>query len=214
MSLNTDPYRINDTSITASKVKRVNVTVDGEGLGYWYKMWVVAVDDAARRREEAEQLAEEVERLKQSRKEQTEKHKQKQANLQANFEKRNTARVRNTKLQRELDQAENYARALERENKELRSEQHSDLHVELNTAVSNAKYLAKRSDNLEARLKHERASSEFWHEKYLEAQEAIDFQGDRIGDLVRGSNSLVESINGVSMIVDEAAEHWNEKVEG
>lgn len=195
------------------KVRLADQVADsrGEDTAYWHSRCMFTTRLATERREEIEYLEAEVERLKQSRKEQAEKHKQKQANLQANFEQRNVGRVRNTKLQRELDQAKNYARALERETQELRSEQHSDLQGKLDTAVENAKYLAERSDDFESKLKHEKASSAFWHEKYLEAQETIDFQGDRIVDLVRGSNSLVESINGVSAIVDEAAEYWNEK---
>lgn len=88
---------------------------------YWHKNYNLLMEQ--RRRDWSErvelvaqndELRSEVERLKQSRKEQAEKHRQKMRNLQQNFEAREQAKNRNTQLQRELKSAKmnaNYFRA-------------------------------------------------------------------------------------------------------
>lgn len=169
------------------------------------------------RNERIAELTAEVERLKQSLKEQDEKHKQKQANLQANFEQNAAGQEKVRFLKKENS-------SLKRENA-FKQERNRELVAELQKLMAERDEATRASDARGDALNHitagynrlfdERdggmASADFWYEKYLGAQEIIESQGDRIEDLVRGSNSLVESINGVSAIVDEAAEYWNEK---
>lgn len=72
--------------------------------------WKLKYSDVLDRDETINALKAEVERLKESRKEQAEKHRQKMRNLQQNFEAREQAKNRNTQLQR---QVKSLTRALE-----------------------------------------------------------------------------------------------------
>lgn len=157
--------------------------------------------DVAVRDRKIEELESEVERLRQSRKEQTEKHKQKMRNLQMNFEQRSAGAIRNVKLKKQLENSQSYNEHL----KELISELQADLEKaeqqrqsvadqnvnlraesgklkrELQASKDYAQTLRKTIDrqtseinSLNSKLRRERGNDSYWHEKYLESEKALD----------------------------------------
>lgn len=98
-----------------------------------------------------EELEAEVERLKASRKEQAEKHRQKMRNLQNNFEQQSNGKTMNSKLRRELQASKDYAQTLRKT-------------VDRQTSEINS---------LNSKLRRERGNDSYWHEKYLESERAV-----------------------------------------
>lgn len=98
-----------------------------------------------------EELEAAVERLKESRKEQAEKHKQKMRNLQNNFEQQSNGKTRSSKLRRELQASKDYAQTLRKT-------------VDRQTSEINS---------LNSKLRRERGNDSYWHEKYLETEAAL-----------------------------------------
>lgn len=98
-----------------------------------------------------EELEAEVERLKESRKEQAAKHKQKMRNLQNNFEQQSNGKTRSSKLRRELQASKDYAQTLRKT-------------VDRQTSEINS---------LNSKLRRERGNDSYWHEKYLESEAAL-----------------------------------------
>ena len=157
--------------------------------------------DVAVRDRKIEELESEVERLRQARQEQAEKHKQKMSNLQRNFEQRSAGAIRNVKLKKQLENSQSYNEHL----KELISELQADLEKaeqqrqsvadqnvnlmaesgklkrELQASKDYAQTLRKTIDrqtseinSLNSKLRRERGNDSYWHEKYLESEKALD----------------------------------------
>ena len=157
--------------------------------------------DVAVRDRKIEELESEVERLRQARQEQAEKHKQKMSNLQRNFEQRSAGAIRNAKLKKQLENSQSYNEHL----KECISELQADLEKaeqqrqsvadqnvnlmaesgkltrELQASKDYAQTLRKTIDrqtseinSLNSKLRRERGNDSYWHEKYLESEKALD----------------------------------------
>lgn len=145
---------------------------DGDDVQYWHRRWEAAerangklrelvsnlrldpsehVPALQARNEKIKELEAQVERLKESRKEQAEKHKQKMRNLQQNFEHQSNAKARSTKLKKDLENAKSYSHRVERINHDLRGQ----------------------VDELQAKLDSVPGRDTYWHEKYLESERAV-----------------------------------------
>ena len=141
--------------------------------------------DVAVRDRQIRELEAEVERLKESRKEQAEKHKQKMRNLQQNFEQQANGKTRSTKLKKQLEQAKSYSHRVERINKDLRG-QVADLQAKLDSVPGRDSY---------------------WHEKYLESERVVAGLSESRKRLYDGSVELSTDIallrNENKKLVDE-----------
>ena len=128
--------------------------------------------DVIVRDQKIEELEVEVERLRQARQEQAEKHKQKMRNLQRNFEQRSAGAIRNAKLKKQLESSQSYNEHL----KQLISEEDAELDevkskyyrqsLEMDVRVKEIK-------GLQAKLDRERGNDSYWHEKYLESEKVV-----------------------------------------
>ena len=163
------------------------------------------------------ELEAEVERLKESRKDQAEKHRQKMRNLQQNFEQLANGKTRSTKLQKQLESSQNYNEHL----KELISELQADLEKaeqqrqsvadqnvnlmaesgklkrELQASKDYAQTLRKTIDrqtseinSLNSKLRRERGNDSYWHEKYLENEAALTTVRDAYRRVLGQRNEL------------------------
>lgn len=165
-----------------------------------------------------EELEAEVERLKESRKEQAEKHKQKMRNLQQNFEQQSSGKTRSSKLCWELQASKDYAQTLRKT-------------VERQTSEINS---------LNSKLRRERGNDSYWHEKYLESEKALDNLRDEYvrlqvarTELARGRrlllrenkklvdeynrlnddiNRFMEDFSRGATVINRAADDWNATV--
>ena len=158
--------------------------------------------DVAVRDRKIEELESEVERLRQARQEQAEKHKQKMSNLQRNFEQRSAGAIRNVKLKKQLENSQSYNEHL----KELISE----LQADLEKAEQQRQNVADQNVNLMAengRLKREQGNDSYWHEKYLESERAVADLSESRKRLYDGnvelSTDLALSRNENKKLVDE-----------
>ena len=195
-----------------------------ENSDYWRKTYSLLMEQ--RRRDWSErvdlvaqndELRSEVERLRQSRKEQAEKHRQKMRNLQMNFEQLANGKTRSTKLQKQLESSQNYNEHL----KELISELQADLEKaeqqrqsvadqnvnlmaesgklkrELQASKDYAQTLRKTIDrqtseinSLNSKLRRERGNDSYWHEKYLENEAALTTVRDAYRRVLGERNEL------------------------
>lgn len=174
--------------------------------------------DVAVRDRKIEELESEVERLRQARQEQSEKHKQKMSNLQRNFEQRSAGAIRNVKLKKQLEQAKSYSHRVERINEDLRGQ----------------------VDDLQAKLDSVPGRDTYWHEKYLESEKALDSLRDEYvrlqvarTELARGRrlllrenkklvdeynclnddiNRFMEDFSRGATVINRAVEDWNATV--
>lgn len=152
--------------------------------------------DVIVRDQKIEELEAEVERLKESRKEQAERHKQKMCNLQHNFEQQSNGKTRNTKLKKQLESSQSRNEHLEQRIRDLDAElvglkskyyrqsleldvrvkETKDLQADLEKAEQQRQNVADQSVKLMAenrRLKREQGNDSYWHEKYLESERAV-----------------------------------------
>lgn len=173
-----------DAAVTALQA---DVEFYQESSDYWRKTYSLLMEQ--RRRDWSErvdlvaqndELRSEVERLRQGRKEQTEKHRQKMRNLQQNFEAREQAKNRNTKLQR---QVKNLTRALE-------------------TSRADAEYWHGRFIEVEDSLND---PSELAHSWRRLDQQRIDLASEN-RKLRQKHDYLVDALNAISHTVNDAAE--------
>lgn len=179
--------------------------------------WKLKYSDVLDRDETINALKAEVERLKESRKEQAEKHRQKMRNLQQNFEQLANGKTRSTKLQKQLESSQNYNEHL----KELISELQADLEKaeqqrqsvadqnvnlmaesgklkrELQASKDYAQTLRKTIDrqtseinSLNSKLRRERGNDSYWHEKYLENESALTTVRDAYRRVLGQRNEL------------------------
>lgn len=162
---------------------------DGDDVQYWHRRWEAAerangklrelvgeprldpsehVPALQARNEKIKELEAQVERLKESRKEQAEKHKQKMRNLQQNFEHQSNAKARSTKLKKDLENAKSYSHRVERINQDLRGQ----------------------VDELQAKLDSVPGRDTYWHEKYLENENALTTVRDAYRRVLGERNEL------------------------
>lgn len=174
--------------------------------------------DVMVRDQKIEELEAEVERLKESRKEQAEKHKQKMRNLQHNFKQQSNGKTRNTKLKKQLESSQSYNEHLQQCIREKDAE------------------LAE----LQAKLDSIPGVDSYWHEKYLESQEALKSanasylrahgrcidMGSELSDLRSENKKLVDDYNRLNddincfmedfsegaNAINRAVEDWNATV--
>lgn len=174
--------------------------------------------DVAVRDRKIEELESEVERLRQARQEQSEKHKQKMSNLQRNFEQQSNGKTRSTQLKKQLEQAKSYSHRVERINEDLRGQ----------------------VDDLQAKLDSVPGRDTYWHEKYLESEKALDNLRDEYvrlqvarTELARGRrlllrenkklvdeynrlnddiNRFMEDFSRGATVINRAVEDWNATV--
>ena len=129
--------------------------------------------DVAVRDRKIEELEVEVERLRQARQEQAEKHKQKMSNLQRNFEQRSAGAIRNVKLKKQLENSQSYnehlKQCIQEKNAELVEVKSKYYRQSLELDVR-----VKEIKDLKSKLDRERGNDSYWHEKYLESEKALD----------------------------------------
>lgn len=200
----------------SSKPKTVPVYVDGERIGTaesasvnltgFYgpiksveltdlREWRAPVSllqrnyDVMVRDRKIEELEVEVERLRQARKEQAEKHKQKMRNLQLNFEQQSTGRTHNTKLKKQLESSQSYNEHLKRciRDKDVELDEVKSKHyrqsLEMDVRVKEVK-------DLQAKLKREQGNDSYWHEKCLENEDALTTVRDAYRRVLGERNEL------------------------
>ena len=128
--------------------------------------------DVAVRDRKIEELESEVERLRQARQEQAEKHKQKMSNLQRNFEQQSTGKTHNTKLRKQLESSQSYNEYL----KQCIQEKNAEL-VDVKSKYYRQSFeldvRVKEIKGLKSKLDRERGNDSYWHAKYLETEEAL-----------------------------------------
>ena len=126
--------------------------------------------DVAVRDRKIEEL--EVERLRQARQEQAEKHKQKMSNLQRNFEQRSAGAIRNVKLKKQLENSQSYNEHL----KQCVQEKNAEL-VDVKSKYYRQSFeldvRVKEIKGLKSKLDRERGNDSYWHAKYLENEDAL-----------------------------------------
>ena len=181
---------------------------------YWRKTYNLLMEQ--RRRDWSEridlvaqndELRSEVERLRQSRKEQAEKHRQKMRNLQQNFEAREQAKNRNTQLQR---QVKNLTRALETSRAD--AEYWHGRFIEVEECLGNSSELAGQRDQWK----------EAYHRTLARSVEYADEMQDLRGELAVAKaerdrlladiNCFMEDFAEGATIINSAVEDWNAKV--
>jgi len=173
-----------DAAVTALQA---DVEFYQENSDYWRKNYTLLVEQRRRDRDERadlvaqnDELRSEVERLRQGRKEQAEKHRQNMRNLQQNFEAREQAKNRNTQLQRELKRAK----------------------MNANHFRADAQFWHEKFIKLEDSLND---PSELAHSWRRLDQQRIDLASEN-KKLRQKHDYLVDALNAISHTVNDAAE--------
>ena len=169
--------------------------------------WKLKYSDGLDRDETIDELRSEVERLRQSRKEQAEKHRQNMRNLQQNFEAREQAKSRNTKLQR---QVKNLTRTLETSRAD--AEYWHGRFIEVEECLGNSSELAGQRDQWKEAYHQTLARSIEYADKMQNLRGELAVAKAERDRLLADINCFMKDFAEGATIINSAVEDWNATV--